>query len=527
MERPYSLQRKSAKPAPSEVGERHVLKGSNTSPEKLTLSSTNLISPAVSSPMVHILVVDDDPNICQQLERLYALSNYRVTVVSLAEKALEVLENQDVDLVVTDIRLPGISGIELTERILVNWGDIPVIVITGFAEIDEAVNVLKLGVSDYIVKPFGVSTIQESTQVALQKASLFAEIRHLRRSLRERSEFGGIISKMPEMHNVFETIRIVAPTDSTVMIEGETGTGKELVASAIHHQSQRRAGPFVIINCGALPESLLESELFGNERGAFTGADQPRAGKIEMAHGGTLFLDEIENMSLIMQAELLLVLQKQTVQRLGSTRWTRVDMRVIAASNVPLRELVAQGKLRTDFYYRINVIPIRLLPLRQRLEDIPLLCQDFLRRHPVALQKKLTGLSPAAIDHLMQHPWPGNVRELQNVLEKAVILTKSRILNVEDLELERVSLTAGPATNGKRLSLDVSLSQWIREQEKAYLVHKLKLFGGRIDLTAKSCCVDARTIHRKMQIYGLDKKAFSQAATVRRFRIPVNSQTDH
>jgi DNA-binding NtrC family response regulator len=477
--------------------------------------------------MAHILVVDDDPNICQQLERLYALSNYRVTVVALAEKALELLEDQDVDLVVTDIHLPGISGIELTERILVRWGDIPVIVITGFAEIDEAVNVLKLGVSDYIVKPFGVSAIQESTQVALQKASLFAEIRHLRRTLRERFEFGGIISKAPEMHRVFETIRIVAPTNSTVIVEGETGTGKELVAKAIHHQSPRRSGPFVTINCGGLPESLLESELFGNERGAFTGAEQPRAGKIELAHEGTLFLDEIENMPLTMQAKLLLVLENQTVQRLGSSRWIRVDMRVIAASNVPLKELVARGKLRNDFYYRINVIPIRLLPLRQRSEDIPLLVQHFLRHHPVALQKTITGLSPAAIEHLTQYPWPGNVRELQNVLEKAVILTKSRILNVADLDLERVSLTADAAASSKKLSLDVSLNQWIREQEKTYLIHKLKLFRGRIDLTAQSCRVDARTIHRKMQIYGLDKKVFSKGAAMQRFRVPINSQTDH
>jgi DNA-binding NtrC family response regulator len=517
--RPYSVQRRSAKPAPIQVGERHVLKGVNTSPGESLVSTTDPISPARSSSMAHILIVDDDDNICQQLERLYALTNYRVTVVTLAEKALELLEDEDVDLVVTDIRLPGMSGVELTERILVRWGDIPVIVITGFADIDEAVNVLKLGVSDYIVKPFGVSAIQESTQVALQKASLFAEIRHLRRTLRETFQFGGIISKTPEMHAVFETIRMVAPTDSTVIIEGETGTGKELVASAIHHHSERRNGPLVTINCGAVPESLLESELFGNERGAFTGADQARPGKIELADGGTLFLDEIENMPLSMQVKLLLVLETQTVQRLGSNRWTRVDMRVIAASNVPLRELVAQGKLRKDFYYRINVIPIRLLPLRQRLEDIPLLVQDFLCHHLVALRKRITGISPAAIEHLMQYPWPGNVRELQNVLEKAVILTKSRILNVADLQLEGVSLSAHAPVSRKQFSLDISLNEWTREQEKLYLIHKLKLFGGRIDQTAKSCGVDARTIHRKMQIYGLDKKVFSKSATMRHFRV--------
>ena len=246
-----------------------------------------------------------------------------------------------------------------------------------------------------------------------------------------------------------------------------------------------------------------------------------------MAHGGTLFLDEIENMPLTMQIKLLLVLSDQRVQRLGGGhRWTRVNMRVIAASNVPLRTLVAQGKMRSDFYYRINVIPIRLVPLRQRAQDIPLLVQDFLRHHPAALQKRITGISPAAIDHLMQHSWPGNVRELQNVLEKAVILTKSRILNMSDLELERINsdsdVDAGPGN--KQFSRELSMNQWIQEQEKAYLIHKLKTFGGRIDLTAKSCGVDSRTIHRKMQIYGLDRKVFCKVPSVDRFRIADKPQ---
>ena len=488
------------------------------------MSSTNPISPAGSSSMAHILVVDDDPIISQQLERLYALSNYRVTVVTLAEKALELLEDQDVDLVVTDIRLPGISGVELTERILVRWGDIPVIVITGFAEIDEAVNVLKLGVSDYIVKPFGAAAIQESTQVALQKASLFAEIRHLRRTLRERFEFGGIISKTPEMHGVFETIRMVAPTDSTVIVEGETGTGKELVASAVHHYSMRRQGPYVTINCGGLPETLLESELFGYQRGAFTGADQARAGKIELADGGTLFLDEIENMPLSMQVKLLLVLNDKRVQRLGSNQWMHVDMRVIAASNVPLKELLAQGKMRSDFFYRINVIRIQLLPLRQRLDDIPILVEDFLRHHPVALKKKITGISPSALASLMRYHWPGNIRELHNVLEKAVIFAKSRVLNARDLD---VDFTPHNEDSNKNISTELSLYHWIQEQEKEYLINMLKRFRGRIDRTAKSCGVDVRTLHRKLQLHGLDKKTFSQSALETRFNNSVKPQTDH
>lgn len=458
----------------------------------------------------HILVIDDDPVICEQLERLYLGDGYRVTVATGAQQAQRVLENEDVDLMITDIRLEGpLDGVDLTRLVAERWSDIPVIVMTGYADIETAVEVFKIGASDYLVKPLSATAIQESTRTVLQRASLFTEIRKLRRHFKEHWEFGGMLSRIPDMHQVFETIRLIAPIDTTVVVEGETGTGKELVAIAIHHQS-RRTGPFVTINCGGVPESLLESELFGNERGAFTGADQARAGKIEMAHGGTLFLDEIENMPLSMQAKLLLVLQNQTMQRLGSNRWTRVDMRVIAASNVPLKELLAQGKMRRDFYYRINVIPICLLPLRQRMEDIPLLVQDFLRHNPVAIQKKITEVTPAAIDHLMQYPWPGNIRELQNVLEKAVILTKSRSLSVSDLRLERDGWTVESQPNEQKFSLDVSLHQWIREQEKTYLVHKLKSFGGRIDLTAKSCGVDVRTLHRKMQIYSLDRKLFNK-----------------
>jgi DNA-binding NtrC family response regulator len=488
---------------------------------------TNAASDGSAVSTAHILVVDDDPLICRQLERLYAQDGHRVTIASMAEQAQQVLENEDIDLVVTDIRLEGsFDGVELTRLIAERWSDIPVIVITAYADIDTAVTVLKIGASDYLVKPLSAASIQESTRVVLQKARLGTEIRKLRRHLKENSEFGGMLSRTPKMHHVFETVRLVASTDTTVVVEGETGTGKELVASAIHHQSPRQKGPFVTINCGGVPEPLLESELFGYERGAFTGADQPRAGKVELADGGTLFLDEIENMPLTMQAKLLLVLQNQKVQRLGGNRWIRVDMRVIAASNVPLKELLAQGKMRRDFYYRISVIPIRLLPLRQRVEDIPLLIQHFLRHHPVAQQKKISEISPAAINLLSQYSWPGNVRELHNVLEKAVVLTKSRRLNTSDLKIEGLSLTPDrPAS--KKLSLKFSLNEWIREQEKAYLVYMLKSFRGRIDLTAKSSGVDVRTIHRKMQLYGLHKSKFERKNLLPHVNSVMKSPANH
>jgi DNA-binding NtrC family response regulator len=451
-----------------------------------------------------ILVVDDEVLIRQQLDRLFQQAGYNVVVCSSVEQALKCLEAEDIDLVVTDIRLPGLSGLELTKRMHENYPDVPVIVITGYGDIETAVEVLKLGASDYIVKPFSGATIQESTRVVLEKAQIFTEIRHLRRVLKDQCEFGGMLSKTPEMHRVFEIIRMVSDTDMTVLVEGETGTGKELVASAIHYQSRRRQGPLITINCAGVPETLLESELFGYERGAFTGADQSRPGKVELAHGGTLFLDEIESISLPMQAKLLRVLEDQKVQRLGSSRKIQIDMRVIAATNIPLKELVAGGQMRTDFYYRINVIPIHLVPLRNRREDIELLVHDFIHHHALAVSKGITSVSQHSLTRLMQYPWPGNIRELQNMLERAIVMTSRRL--IENIELP--DSTPLPASEERAVSSDLSLRDWLREQEKQYLARQLKIFGGRIGPTARHSGVDAKTLYRKMREYGLDKKNF-------------------
>jgi two-component system, NtrC family, response regulator HydG len=461
-----------------------------------------------------ILIVDDDDRICCGLERLLAESGYDVSTCRQASEALAELEKECIDLVVTDVRLPGISGVELTKRIIERWADVPVIVITGYSEIEVAVEVLKLGASDFIRKPFTPAGIQESVKVVLEQARVFTDIRHIRSEIKAKCEFGGMLSRTTEMHKVFETIRMVGETDATVVIEGETGTGKDLVARAVHQQSSRKGGPFVAINCAGVPETLLESELFGYERGAFTGADRARPGKIELAHGGTLFLDEIESMPLSMQAKLLLVLETQKVQRLGSNKSTHIDMRVVTATNVPLKELRNKGLMRTDFYYRVNVVLIPLLPLRSRLEDIPLLVQDFLRHHPIAIRKGITKIAPEAMDRLMSYDWPGNVRELQNVLEKALVLCRSRL--IENIELPDKFSDAQLKRKSKLVEVPIAeeppLDQWVREQEKAYLVRRLQAFGGRIGPTAKSCGVDVRTIHRKMRLHGLDKKDFSRNA---------------
>jgi len=459
---------------------------------------------SLEGPETQIIVVDDEPVICQQLERLYSHSGYSVTIANSANEALQRLESRNIDLVVTDIRLPGLSGIELTKWIQENHPDVPVIVITGYGDIDTAVEVLKLGASDYILKPFSAAAIQESTRAVLKKAQVYTEIRHLRISIKDQYKFGGMLSKSPEMHRVFEIIRSVSSTDITVLIEGETGTGKELVANAIHHQSSRREGPFITINCAGIPESLLESELFGFERGAFTGADQARAGKIELAHGGTLFLDEIESMSPTMQAKLLRVLETKKVQRLGGSRTALIDMRVVSASNIPLKDLVAQGKMRSDFYYRIGVIAINLNPLCQRREDIPLLVHNFLFHHPVATSRQIREISTAAMKRLMEYHWPGNIRQLQNVLERAIVLTKGR--SIEEIDLPNEAVTGQAEVKG--ISPTLPLRQWLNEQEKQYLLHQLVASGGRVGLTAKNCGMDVKTLYRKMRFHGLDKKGF-------------------
>lgn len=468
--------------------------------------SSNPVLVPSNSLIPQILIVDDDPNIRSLLLRLYERSGYTAVSVGSGEEALASLEHRDIDFVITDIKLPGISGTELIAKIKETFPDVPVTAITGYSDVDIAIKVLKTGACDFIVKPFDLAAVQESTAIALDKTRVDMEMRHLRRSLKEGYEFRGMLSKTPEMHRIFEIIRAVAPTEMTVSIEGETGTGKELLASAVHSHSNRGNKPFVTINCAGFPESLLESELFGYERGAFTGAVQSKAGKIELTHGGTLFLDEIESMSLVMQGKLLRVLEDQQVQRLGSHASIHVDMRVITATNVPLKELVAAGKMRSDFYYRINVIPIHLIPLRQRTVDIPLLAHNFIHRHPVAIQKGVKSISKKALRLLLDHPWPGNIRELQNVLERAIVLTAGHTIHQIDLP----NVPNATARDGADTDVSVPLKEWLVEKEKQYLAQKLNELGGNVSLAAKSCRIGVRTLSRKMNQYGLDKSLFKQ-----------------
>jgi len=465
------------------------------------------IRPA-NSLIPNVLVVDDDAVIREQLARVYKLSGYTVATVSSAEEALTQLAEGMIDFVITDIKLPGLTGSELIAHMQENFPDVPVIAITAHSDIETAINVLKHGACDFVVKPFDLASVQESTRAALEKSRVYMEIRHLRRHLSNSSEFGGMLSKTPEMHRLFEIVRMVAPTDMTVLIEGETGTGKELVASAVHYHSCRNDGPLVTINCGGLHETILESELFGSEK-ALGGPDQSKPGQIELAQGGTLFLDEIESLSCVMQAKLLRVLEDQRFRRLGGSENIRTDIRVIAATNVPLRDLVSERKMRSDFYYRINVIPLHLIPLRQRRVDIPLLVQDFLHRHPVAVNKGISSVSKTVMRALVDYSWPGNIRELQNLLERAIVLTTGRVIEAVDLP----NSAEEPQQDKKMSGFEAPLSDWLGEQEKAYLSEKLALFQGNIAATAKSCGIGVRTLSRKMRLYDLDKRSFKSDKT--------------
>jgi two-component system response regulator AtoC len=457
----------------------------------------------------NVLVVDDEPAVRSQLAHLYEQSGYRVDIAGSAEEALTHLAQGGIDFVITDIKLPGISGADLIAAMQESYPDVPVIAITGYLDIDTAVKVLKCGAVDFVVKPFDLAAVRDATVTALERTRVYMEIRHLRRGLKNGGEFGNLLSKTPEMHRLFETMRMVASTDMAVVIEGETGTGKELVASAVHHHSARRDGPFLTLSCAGLPDNLLEHELFGHENGG--GTAQP--GKIELAQGGTLFLDEVEGLSIALQGKLLNVIEERKFQRTGNPVSMPVDVRVITATSVPLRRLVAEGKMRSDFYYRITVIPIRLLPLRQRGVDIPLLVQDFLHRHPVAAQKRITSASKQVMRLLLDYSWPGNIPELQNVLERAIVLTTGRV--IEKVDLPKAAWEINPPNLGS-----TTLSRWLDEKEKQFLAQKLEDCGGNINVTARSCGIGLRSLHRKMQKYGLDKRNFK-----RKFLPPESGQT--
>jgi len=454
-----------------------------------------------------ILIVDDDPLICRQLEELYGSHKYDAQSTSNAADALRLLSEQEYSLVVCDLKIPGTDGIGLTREIRERWPDLDVVMITGYASIKGAVEAIKQGASEYITKPFQQEEIILATEKILEKRRLLEEINYLRSQLSDRYSFANMVSRNRVMHEIFESIAVLAQNDATVLIAGESGTGKELVARAVHFQGKRKAGRFVAINCAAFPDTLLESELFGYERGAFTGAVHDRIGKIELASGGTLFLDEIESISLNMQLKLLRVLEQRELEKLGSNRRIKVNMRVITATNSDLGQMVTEGRMREDFYYRINVVPVRLPPLRERIEDIPLLVGEFLRQNENAREKGINRLSNRALAQLMNYTWPGNVRELSNVVERAVLRTTGTVIREVDIAGHgpRKGLADGTRTS---YDYEVPLKEYLRRAEKDYLSNVLRKYRGGINLTARQALVDAATLHRKMKLHGLRREDY-------------------
>ncbi len=461
-----------------------------------------------------ILIVDDDPLIRRQLEALYPKDQYEVESASAVDDARAKLDSADFGVAVVDLKIPGSDGISLTREIRERWPNVDVIMITGYGSIKGAVEAMRHGAYDYITKPFEPDDILIATQKVIERQRLLGEIEYLRQQLADRYTFANMVSRDPKMIEVFSTIESLAQSDVTVVITGESGTGKELVARAIHYQGKRKTGHFVAINCAAVPEQLLESELFGYERGAFTGATHDRVGKIEYASGGTLFLDEVESIPLAMQTKLLRVLEERAIERLGSNRRISVDMRVVAAANRDLSQAVAAGVMREDFYYRINVVLVHLPPLRDRIDDIPLLVAEFLRTSAMALQKGLAGVDERALSQLMSYTWPGNVRELLNVLERAVLRARGDTIREVDLALAETALRGRGQSRRPGANIEVPLRDFLREAESEYLAKLLERYHGSIAPTARHAAIDQATLHRKIRLHGLNPAGLRRSGGV-------------
>ena len=372
-----------------------------------------------------IIVIDDEPVIGKSCRRILERAGHAVETTTNSIQALERIRQETFDVAIVDLKMPEIDGLELLQRIKQEHPEIMVIMITAYSTVDTAVKAIKMGAFDYVPKPFTPDELEITVKKALDKKSLLFENRYLRNQLRERHRFDNMIGKSRKIQEVYKIMERVAPTDSTVLIYGKSGTGKELVAKAIHYNSPRKGKPFISVDCGALSESLLESELFGHVKGSFTDATVTKPGLFEVASGGTFFLDEVSNISLAIQAKLLRVLQEREFKPVGGTKWKKVDIRLITATNRDLKELIKEGSFREDLFYRLNIVPILLPPLRERREDIPLLTFHFLQKYNRDRNRKIKTVSSQTMRLLINYSWPGNVRELENVIERAMVMNET------------------------------------------------------------------------------------------------------
>ncbi len=447
-----------------------------------------------------ILIVDDDPSLRKMLEAVLTSDGYEVTEADDGNNAVAAVKNRFFDLILMDVRMAGMSGIEALKHIKKLSPGIPVIIMTAYASVDTAREALKSGAYDYLTKPLDIDELNLILHRALRHHELEQENRFLKERLDDRFDFNNIIGNSPSMTQLFETLALVAPSEATVLITGESGTGKELIANAIHQNSPKQERPMIKVNCAALPETLLESELFGHEKGAYTGATSRSRGRFQMAHRSTLFLDEISEMSPATQAKILRALQEKEIEPLGGETTLVIDTRIITATNKNLEQQVKEGRFREDLYYRLNVVRIEIPPLRKRTEDIPLLAEFFLKQYVERNRKLIKGFIPRALDVMMRHDWPGNVRELENLVERAVIMARDEWITPDDFP----AAMRGRDTGAAEPPTQSTSGRTLKEAEKEIILHTLEDEAGNRTQTAKILGISRRTLQLKLKEYGIN-----------------------
>ncbi|MBU0717950.1 MAG: sigma-54 dependent transcriptional regulator [Planctomycetes bacterium] len=453
-------------------------------------------------PQTRILIVDDDRIILDSLREFLTVEGYAAATASSFNKAIDVLGKQPIDLLICDVNMPGGNGFELLHVVGKQWPEIVTIMVTGYGTIESAVEAIKMGAYDYLTKPIIDDELKLAVERAMAQQAILRENRTLREKLNQRYGLDAVIGQDYRMHRIFELLESVAGSKVSVLLQGASGTGKSLVARVIHEHSERANKPFVEVSCGAIPETLLESELFGHVRGAFTGAVANKIGKFKAAHGGTIFLDEIANASPGLQVKLLRVLQSQQFDPVGSNKMLSVDVRVILASNVDLEDEVKAGRFREDLFYRINVVTIEMPTLAERIGDIPILAKHFLEQSSAEMKREVLSFDDDALQALQRYHWPGNVRELENIVARAVVLCKGRHIGVNDLppKLLESARDFEPATTWQPRSLREALE----EPERRILEAALRANGWNRQLTADQLGINRTTLYKKMKRYGLD-----------------------
>jgi DNA-binding NtrC family response regulator len=458
-----------------------------------------------------ILIVDDQVSFCNHIQTVLELEGYQAEVAHNAGQAIDALASQTFDILLTDMKMPGMDGLELFKKARKTDPHISGIIMTAYGSISSAVASIKHGASDYLQKPFEPESLLMVIQKTVRERQMLQEIRDLRREVNQRYAFGNIIGKNHKMRAIYDLIKKMSNTGARVLITGETGVGKELVAKAIHFNSPRKNRPFISINCGALADTLLETELFGHEKGAFTGAIRRKEGKFEYARGGTVFLDEVGDITTGMQVKLLRVLQEKQLERVGGNQPIDVDVRIISATNQDIKAKINNGEFRIDLFYRLNVVHIHIPPLRERIEDIPLLVNHFMRQFNTTFDSNILKITSGAMSQLMQHTWPGNVRELENVLERAFVTTDGDTIDTIMIPqgIQQVETSDTLPAADIDIPFKVARSMVEKRFEKSYIRAALKRFDGNVSRAAKETGINPRTLWRKIKEHDLERTKYA------------------